>query len=494
MPLPMEMTNSHVLDTSPDGTQLLVGRVLAADLESQTCELWVAPSTGGSLRRLGNLVAQGDAAAWSPDGEQLVYGRNGELHIARSDGTELRKLASLNGLPTWLRWSADGRRIRFTMSEAGADGSPLSLWEASVDSGQLRHLLPNWSKTSTACCGNWTRNGKYYVFMGSINGEANIWALREKTWFFERVSGEPVRLTTGPVMALFPVPSRDGRRIYINGYQERNEYLRYDLKLGRLLPELSGISGDFAEYSSDGKWVTYISVPEKSLWRCAADGSQRVRLTSPPFQVTRAHWSRDGRRIAFSGGRKGEPPRIYLVPSDGGELQQVTNGEAGKLGDWEPSWSPDAASIAFGSSPQAPPDKEPLHVLDVKTRQISVLPGSEGMRSPRWSPDGRIIAGTSASDATIVLYDVGTQRRTQAMNAKAAFPSWSPDGDYLYFLGLTDAAWSRLRVRDRKAEQIATLKDLKLNDNWFGIGPNNSLVTFRNVGTDEIFGLDWDAP
>ena len=115
----MEMTNSRVLDTSPDGTQLLVGRVLAADLESPTTELWVAPSTGGSLRRLGNLIAQGDAAAWSPDGQLLVYGRNGELHIARSDGTEVRKLATLNGLPTWLRWSRDGSRIRFTMGALG---------------------------------------------------------------------------------------------------------------------------------------------------------------------------------------------------------------------------------------------------------------------------------------------------------------------------------------------------------------------------------------
>ena len=88
VPLPMEMTNSRVLDTSPDGTQSPIGRVLAVDMESPTSELWVAPSTGGSLRRLGNLIAQGDAAAWSPDGEQLVYGRNGELHIARSDGTD----------------------------------------------------------------------------------------------------------------------------------------------------------------------------------------------------------------------------------------------------------------------------------------------------------------------------------------------------------------------------------------------------------------------
>ncbi len=168
VPVPMEMTNSRVLATSPDGTQLLVGRVLASDMETPTSELWVAPSTGGSLRRLGSLIVQSDAAAWSPDGEKLVYGRNGELHIARSDGTELRKLATVNGLPTWLRWSRDGRRIRFTMSDSSGDGSALSLWEVSVDSGQLRHLLPSWSQTSTACCGNWTRDGRYYVFMGSI--------------------------------------------------------------------------------------------------------------------------------------------------------------------------------------------------------------------------------------------------------------------------------------------------------------------------------------
>jgi hypothetical protein len=41
---------------------------------------------------------------------------------------------------------------------------------------------------------------------------------------------------------------------------------------------------------------------------------------------------------------------------------------------------------------------------------------------------------------------------------------------------------------------LLALKDLKLNDNWFGIAPDNSLITFRSVGTDEIFALDWDAP
>jgi len=58
---------------------------------------------GGSARRLGDLVAQNGAAAWSPDGQQVVYARDGELRIARSDGTPVRKLATLAGEPYFVR-------------------------------------------------------------------------------------------------------------------------------------------------------------------------------------------------------------------------------------------------------------------------------------------------------------------------------------------------------------------------------------------------------
>ena len=53
--------------------------------------------------------------------------------------------------------------------------------------------------------------------------------------------------------------------------------------------------------------------------------------------------------------------------------------------------------------------------------------------------------------------------------------------------------WWRLRLRDRKAERVAPLKD-KPGVTNFAPAPNNSLIAARDVGTDEIYALDWDAP
>ena len=111
--LALSVKNARVVDISPDRTELLVCKY---PLAVGGCELWVAPVLGGSARRLGDLVAQRAAAAWSPDGQQLVYARGNELHIARSDGTEVRKLATLAGEPFFVRWSPDGSRVRFSVN------------------------------------------------------------------------------------------------------------------------------------------------------------------------------------------------------------------------------------------------------------------------------------------------------------------------------------------------------------------------------------------
>ena len=225
---------------------------------------------------------------------------------------------------------------------------------------------------------------------------ANVWALREKTGWFQRAKRRPFQLTNGPLQTTWPVPSTDGKRLFINGSQYRNEFLRYDLKSGQLVPEFGGISGTDLEFSKDGKWVAYVSLPEGSLWRSAVNGSQRLQLTSPPFGAVLPHWSPDGKQIAFFGARAENPFRVYVVSVDGGALKQVTNGESGKEGDADPSWSPDGASLAFGSNGFAPvPSDASIHVVDLKTGRASVLPGSEGMFAPRWSPNGRFILGQS---------------------------------------------------------------------------------------------------
>ena len=526
VPLSLPMRNAWLADISPDRTEFLMYRYHDSEGGLERLELWAAPLLGGSPRRLGNLLVttrfgldtgngfpvprrggrvdvHQSTAAWSPDGQQLVYARDMELHLAKSDGTEVRKLATFAGEPFFVRWSPDGRSLRLSVSNAvvAAGDTAASLWEVSIDDGRVRPLLPGWDPSRYNCCGNWTPDGKYFVFQSG----SNIWALREKAGFLRRTRREPVQLTNGPMAAYWPLPSLDGKRLFIAGYQPRNEFLRYDLKSRRFVSEFAGVSGDNLEFSRDGKWVTYVSFAEGSLFRSGADGSQRLQLTWPPLGAGMPHWSPDGKQITFvGGGPPGKPARIYVVPFDGGPPRQVSNGESGKSGDIDPSWPPDGASLAFSSVDGDPAAS--IHVVDLKTNHVSALPGSEGMWSPRWSPDGRFIAGLSGSSPgtqaqpfnnpnKLMLYDLQTRKQTQLSNLPSAYPSWSRDGEFLFFESQSDQWVCRVRMRDRKVERITDLSKVRVAGfGWFAAAPNNSFITARDAGTAEIYALDWEAP
>jgi serine/threonine protein kinase/Tol biopolymer transport system component len=522
VPLSLPMQNATLADISPDRTEYLMYQHLdsvpTASRTSFTLErlgFWVAPQLGGSPRRLGDLIAtrrdwltsgtgspaprrhgewveHQSAAAWSPDGQQLVYARDMELHLARSDGTEIRKLATFTDYPFFVRWSPDGHRLRLSASSPGDTAA--SLWEVSVDDGTVTPLLPGWDPSWYNCCGSWTADGRYFVFQS----RSNIWALREKAGFFRSATQQPFQLTTGPMAAYWPLPSRDGKRLFIAGYLARNEFLRYDLQKRRFVPELAGVSGDELEFSRDGKWVVYVSVPERSLVRAAADGSQRLQLTSSPLAPGMPHWSRDGKEIAFTGVTLGKPPRIYVVSFDGGPIRQVTNGESGNYGDGDPSWSPEGESLAFGASNNETAEEESIHVVDLKTNHVSALPGSEGMWSPRWSPDGRFIAGLSGSGVNnLMLYDFGTRKQSQLFNSSSGCPTWSRDGDFLFFISSLNGPEkiSRIWMRNRKVEPVANWENIRVAGwGWFAATPDNSLITARDAGTDDIYALDWEAP
>jgi serine/threonine protein kinase/Tol biopolymer transport system component len=494
-------TKAALIDLSPDGTELLLGRSIGSDTVGSLAELWAQPLLGGVPRRLGSLVAQNEAAAWSPDGQQLVYGIRGELHIARRDGTELRKLATAPDTPAFLRWSPDGSHVRFSVPDS-KNRLKFSLWDASVTSGELHPLLPGWEPSFSACCGTWTHDGRYFVFEAGAIGSSSIWAVAERAGLHQASRG-PVRLTTGPMAAYAPVVSADGKHLFLDGSQDRREFLRYDLASGKLARELSGVSGTELEYSPDGKWVTYVSFPDRSLWRSAVDGSQRLELTPPQMRASTPHWSPDGKQIAFFGGPPNTPSRIYVVPFDSGTVQQVTHGEAGTTGEAFFCWSPDGRSLLFGgwgqASEGAADEQRPepqLHQVDLKTGRVSTVPGTQGMVSPHWSPDGRFIAGLAGSEAKVVLYAVATRKQTEVSGPHGVWPNWSGDGRSLFFqIAAPERAWWRFDLAARKTDRVTTLNKISVaGDAWFGPGPNNTLVTTQNNGTDEIYALDLEVP
>jgi hypothetical protein len=53
-------------------------------------------------------------------------------------------------------------------------------------------------------------------------------------------------------------------------------------------------------------------------------------------------------------------------------------------------------------------------MVDLKTRQVSTIPGSEGLFSDRWSPDGRFLAAIVGTEQSkLMIFDFQTQKWTE---------------------------------------------------------------------------------
>ncbi len=471
------------LNVSPDGAEILVKDNQGTDYRG---ELWGLPILGGSPRRLGGLVGQD--AAWSPDGRTLVYADGSGLFLATNEGTQPRKLVSLTGRGFYPAWSPDGSRLRFTVIDDKTRGN--SLWEVSAQGTNLHPLFSGWHNPADECCGKWTTDGKYFVF----ESRGQIWALSEAGTFLHRSTDKPIELTSSPLGLFTPLPSKDGKKLFVVGRTYRGELQRGESKPGSFTPFLSGISAEDVVFSKDGEWLAYVSYPEGILWRSKPDGTQKMQLSSAPLFAALPRWSPDGKQIVFYNYSAGEPGRIYEVSADGGSPQELLPADPEPKQD--PDWSPDGDKIIFGS---VPADKDSaLRVLDLNTHRVSALPGSRGLFSPRWSPDGRYIVAMPADSLSLVLFDSKSQKWSQLASARAAFPNWSRDGQYVYFLRwLDNPAVLRVRISDREVEQVSDLTHLPTTGNigpWLGLDPDDSPLLLKDIGTQNIYALDWREP
>jgi len=452
--------------------------------------MWLLSVLGGSSHPLAGLL--GHDGTWSPDGQNIVYANGQDLFLASIHGGESRKLVSLSGVASWVRFSPDRSRLRFTVNDLKTNSN--SLWEASAGGSNLHPLLSGWNTPPAECCGNWTPDGRYFLFQSTRAGKTGIYAIAEKGGLFRKAGKEPVLLTAGPLNYYSPVPSPDGKRIYVVGSQPRGELQRYDSKTGQLTPFLLGLSAEGLDFSRDGAWVAYVTFPEGSLWRSKADGTQRMQLTFPPLSAFLPRWSPDGKQIAFAGTTPGKPSSIYLISAEGGQPQQLTKAEPNEV---DVGWSSDGGRLVFGSTGGLGIASFGIRLLDLKTHQISFLPNSKDLFSPRWSPDGNYIAAITTDQQSLVLWDFATQKWAQLAKLPMGYPNWSRDSRYVYFDAAgSDPAFYRVRISDHKLERLFSLAKLRRTGTyqWTGLGPDDSPLLLRDVGSEEIYALTWEAP
>lgn len=497
--VPVAIPQPYIVDVSSDGSALFV----ASDDGGQG-SLWSVLVPGGSTRRLMTGVWCPSASS-SPNGNSVVLSSiDGKLFIMGIDGTDVHRLTVAEDhvriAPAhFLTWSPDGRLIRFNRW--------WKLWEMSPNGSGLHQLLPDWHPSSLQCCGSWTPDGRFFLFLSrgekasSNNSFSNgseiwqIWALDERRGLFRREHPVPVQLTSGPIdwgRSGRLIPSKDRKKIFAIGTIARGELVHFDAKSKQLQPYLGGISAESVTFSPDGQFMVYVTFPEGILWRANRDGSNPIQLTSPPTYPINPRWSPDGAQLLFFEPSDSEGhTHSYVISSQGGSPRPLLPESMEHQGD--PNWSPDGHRIVFDAeeSQKGTPTKV-IKVLDLASHQATTLPGSQGIVSPRWSPNGRFIAGLSAEDH-LTIFDFDTQRWSVLESWGGDYPTWSRDGQFIYFARKGNGAGVfRIRASGGTPERMLDLTGFRFTGAvgiWFGLDPQDTPLLMRDVGTEDIYAL-----
>jgi len=165
------------------------------------------------------------------------------------------------------------------------------------------------------------------------------------------------------------------------------------------------------------------------MYRVRVSGSPQAAIVSS-FGDWMGSYSRDGRRMAFA--RPAETQEIWVANADGSGAEQLTR-EMGPQ-QWAPRWAPNSGTIAFASL--GADRHKHVWTIDVdgaNLRQITRAPGDQN--APTWSNDGQWIYFGRTESGVSNIWRVSVRRpeeeKTAAAGGSVAFES--PDGKSLIY-------------------------------------------------------------
>jgi dipeptidyl aminopeptidase/acylaminoacyl peptidase len=265
---------------------------------------------------------------------------------------------------------------------------------------------------------------------------------------------------------------------------------------GQFRPFLPGIPATAVDFSRDGKSIVFVHEPEHMLWVSGVDGSDARQMdTGDVHEIELPRWSPDGKQIAFMGRIGGAPFRIFVIPAAGGKSREASEGTDNQ---GAPTWSPDGRRLVYGRVRCQEEKTCAIQEIDLKNHRQTMVPGSEGLTTARWSPDGRYVAALRDDRHEVFLLDRHNgEWRKIAEGVNGNDLSWGKDSRTIYASrpGSQRPEVLRISVKDGKAVNAFDLSPFsKLSgriDTWFAMAPDDSILFLRFTSSDEVYAMSY---
>jgi TolB protein len=265
-----------------------------------------------------------------------------------------------------------------------------------------------------------------------------------------------------------------GRRVIGKKYtgsksNQRSIILRF---CGDVINYLTGDRGVF------GSKIAFVSngTGNKEIYTCAFDGYNPGRLTSNNAITLFPAWSSDGKWMAFTSYKAGNPD-LYIRNLDQGQETKIARPGINITPAWKPRKSELAATLSFSG------DQE-IYLLTGSGKIIKRLTKSRGIDvTPSWSPDGKKIAFVSNRSGSAQVYikdlDSGKVRRLTYEGRKNTQPAWSPRGDKIAYTSEGNGGHDIFVIGTDGQDPVQLTYESRDNEaaSW---SPDGSLIAFSS--------------